>query len=355
MKQREEGAVSERPVWFAAANSGSGFVSFYEQVFDRPEIGRRYIIKGGPGTGKSSFMKRVAAHAEEHGMAVEYYRCSSDPDSLDGIILDGRIAMIDGTAPHCVEPSVVGARDEIVNLGEFWDGERLAERYNDVVSLQALKGAGYRRAYRFLSAALSVQENNAELLLPLIRWEKMRKAARRLLRELPRGDGFRLLPGLVSAIGMKGSVRLNTYEHVARRLFAVDDYYGVGCRFLACLIETAEEKACAVRVSYQPLCPSLPDAVLLEESGWCFVLGERETREPDGRVNMKRFVDVDRLRSVKAEYRWNLRLAEALTESAEEALSDAGRYHMELETLYGSCMDFDSLGKFVYSFCQKIQ
>lgn len=355
MKQRTEESAMEHPVLFAAANSGRGFVSFYEQIFDRPKIGRRYIIKGGPGTGKSSFMRAVAADAERKGMAVEYYRCSSDPDSLDGIILDGRIAMVDGTAPHCVEPKIVGARDEIVNLGEFWDGEALAERYNDVVSFQALKENCYRKAYRFLSAALSLQENNAELLSPLIQWEKMRQAARRQLRELPCGNGFVLLPALRSAVGMTGRVRLDTYERAARRLLAVDDFYGTGSQFLLCLIEAAVEKKCVVRVSYQPLCPTLPDAVFFEESGWCFVMGEDGDREPDGRINMKRFVDGERLRSVKMEYRWNLRMLEALTESAEESLAEAGRYHMELERIYGACMDFEALGKFVYSFCQKIQ
>ena len=355
MKQRSEESAIGSPVLFAAANSGSGFVSFYDRVFDRPGIKRRYIIKGGPGTGKSSFMRSVAEDAERRGMAVEYYRCSSDPDSLDGIILDGRIAMIDGTAPHCVEPKIAGARDEIVNLGEFWDGDALAERYNDVVSFQALKENCYRKAYRFLSAALSVWENNAELIRPLIRWEKMRQAARRQVRELPSGSGFELLPSLRSAIGMKGSVRLDTYERAAQKLFVVDDFYGTGGQFLLFLIEEAQKKACAVRVSYQPLCLTLPDAVLFEESGWCFVLGEQGAREPDGRINMKRFVDADRLRSVKVDYRVNLRMSEALLESAKESLAQAGGYHMELERIYGACMDFEALKKFVYSFCQKIQ
>lgn len=355
MKQRTDESAMGHPVLFASANSGNGFVSFYERVFDRPHIKRRYIIKGGPGTGKSSFMRSVAADAERRGMVVEYYRCSSDPDSLDGIILDGRIAMMDGTSPHCVEPKVAGARDEMINLGEFWDGDALAERYNDVVSFQALKENCYRKAYRFLSAALSVRENNVELIRPLIRWEKMRQAARRQLRALPSGGGFELLPALRSSIGMKGSVRLDTYEREARRLFAVDDFYGTGSQFLLCLIEEAQKKACAVRVSYDPLCLTLPDAVFFEESGWCFLLGTQGAREPDGRVNMKRFVDAERLRSVKVDYRVNFRMSEALLESAEEALAEAGEYHMELENIYGACMDFEALNKFVYSFCQKIQ
>jgi len=355
MKKKTEDAGSARSALFAAANSGKGFVSFYDGVFDRPEIRRRYIIKGGPGTGKSSFMKAIAAYAEQGGMAVEYYRCSSDPESLDGIVLDGRIAMLDGTAPHAVEPTLSGARDEIINLGEFWDGERLTEHYNDIVSFSALKANCYRKAYRFLSAAMAVEEINRELVSPSVRLEKMEQAAKRQVKEIPEGDGFRLLPGLADSVGMKGTVRLDTYEKQASRLIVLDDFYGTATLFLSCLIGEAREKKCSVRVSYQPIIPSLPDAVLFEESGVCFVVGAHGEREPDGRINMKRFVDGEAIKKIRVEYRMNRRLFDALLNSAVEALAEAGAHHFQLERIYSSCMDFDAQQKFTRSFCQKIR
>jgi hypothetical protein len=50
-------------VYFAASNSKDGFVSYFHECFDRPEIEKLYIIKGAPGTGKSKFMKDVASLA----------------------------------------------------------------------------------------------------------------------------------------------------------------------------------------------------------------------------------------------------------------------------------------------------
>ncbi len=359
MKQAKETNTSDKgsaakEVYFAAANSGRGFVSFYEPVFEGAEIRRRYILQGGPGTGKSSFMRQIAEHAEGLGMEVRYYFCSSDPDSLDGLILDGRIAVMDGTAPHTVEPKIPGARDEIVNLGEFWDGESLARCYNEIVSLGALKSAAYRRAYRFLSAAEEVSRVNRELVLPALRSEKMAGAVDRLARGIPRGKGYSLTPALLGAIGMKGSVRLDTYERAATRLFVVDDYYETGAYFLLAMMEEGRRRECAMTVSYQPLSPDLPDAVLFRESGICLILGEPQSREADGRVNMKRFVNGELLKDVKVDFRINKRMEDALLTSAVDALADAGRYHFELERIYVSCMDFDSLGKFTRSFCQKI-
>ena len=41
-------------VFFAGANSARGFVSYYDTILNDKKIERLYILKGGPGTGKSS-------------------------------------------------------------------------------------------------------------------------------------------------------------------------------------------------------------------------------------------------------------------------------------------------------------
>ncbi len=348
---------TEQPekVRFAAANSGRGFCSFYPSVFCGEEIQKRYIIKGGPGTGKSSFMRAVAEAVGTRGMTVDEYRCSSDPASVDGIVIDGRIVLLDGTAPHAVDTELPGVRDELVNLGEFWDGDRLLEYHNDIVSYTALKSHAYRRGYRYLSAAMEVEAAGAELVFPAVKEEKLRAAARRMLSEIPDGEGATLRAGLADSIGMRGRVRFSYYEQAAKKLFIVDDYFGTGTLFLSALIAEGQRKGLAMRVSYQPVNPECPDALLFETSGDCFVLGEYTEREPDGRVNMKRFVDAELLTPVKVEYRAGRRVWDALIEEACEALREAGRYHMELEKIYSSCMDFEAEKAFVKLFCEKIK
>lgn len=87
--------------YFLGANSYRGFCSMYDDFVFSPMIDRLYIIKGGAGCGKSSFMKTIADAANEAGRDVERIVCSGDTDSLDGIFIPGlRIAYVDGTAPH---------------------------------------------------------------------------------------------------------------------------------------------------------------------------------------------------------------------------------------------------------------
>ena len=73
--------------YFAASNSAKGFFSYYKECFDTPRIRHLYAIKGGPGTGKSRFMREVAECGEGAGWQCEYIYCSSDPDSLDGLFV----------------------------------------------------------------------------------------------------------------------------------------------------------------------------------------------------------------------------------------------------------------------------
>lgn len=89
--------------FFLGANSPDGFHSFYDQLIDLNTAKEVIIIKGGPGSGKSSFMKRAAAPLTDAGYLTEYISCSADPDSLDGIIFpELGLAFVDGTQPHAV-------------------------------------------------------------------------------------------------------------------------------------------------------------------------------------------------------------------------------------------------------------
>ena len=85
---------------FPGGNTAKGFYSYYDQIIGT-EATRLFIIKGGPGVGKSSFMKKIAQDMTEKGYDVELHQCSSDNGSLDGVVIPAlKIAMIDGTAPH---------------------------------------------------------------------------------------------------------------------------------------------------------------------------------------------------------------------------------------------------------------
>ena len=91
--------------YFLGANAPTGFYSLYDQLLPPERAQAVYILKGGPGCGKSTLMRRVAGWAEEAGLETEHILCSGDPDSLDALVLPALgTALVDGTAPHGMAP-----------------------------------------------------------------------------------------------------------------------------------------------------------------------------------------------------------------------------------------------------------
>ena len=105
--------------FLASANTCKGFKNNFNSI-NISSNGFTYILKGGPGTGKSTIMKRFGKSYEDKGYDVEYFYCSSDPESLDGVFIPKKnISIVDGTAPHITEATVPGIKEKIINVGAF--------------------------------------------------------------------------------------------------------------------------------------------------------------------------------------------------------------------------------------------
>lgn len=145
---------------FPGGNTSTGFYSFYEYILDK-EIAKRIIcIKGGPGTGKSTLMKTIGKTFFEKGYDVEFHHCSSDNNSLDGIVIKNlNIALLDGTSPHVVDPVYPGAVDEILNIGECWQEFGFEKDKDKVISTVKTISKKFKRAYRYFGAARNILDD----------------------------------------------------------------------------------------------------------------------------------------------------------------------------------------------------
>lgn len=157
--------------YFLGGNTASGFVSFYGQFCRGPED-FLWVIKGGPGCGKSSFMKTIGKAAENAGLDVEYVLCSGDPDSVDGVYLPAlHTGYADGTAPHVLEAVTPGAAGLYLDLGQFYDRIALQKERRAIELLQTRYRALYREAYARLviharpSCPLPAQEERKKRFL----------------------------------------------------------------------------------------------------------------------------------------------------------------------------------------------
>lgn len=342
--------------YFAASNSGAGFVSYYPEIFDPQCFGRLYLIKGGPGTGKSSLMRRVAAEAEARGLPVRCYACSSDPDSLDGVVVGcNRFAMLDSTAPHTQDTVLPGAGDELIDLGRFWNVERLSRARKEIVALNQQKKAAYSRAYGWLAGVQACDQNRLRMLEGCVNFPKLRSAARRYLRGMTPGGG-RVTPALIDSMGMRGRVCLDSMHADSARAYLLTDTRGGGNLFLRELLALCHELHNDAAVSWAPIEPTQINGIFLPRDRVAF-LDEAcagEPRAQDKRINLARFWLEPRLRAVRAELRQTARCREHLLAGANLAFADAREAHFALEQIYIDAMDFDALNAYCDALIERI-
>lgn len=92
---------------FFGASTPDGSVNYIENLTSGLE--RRYFIKGRPGTGKSTFLKKLAAAMQERGFGCQVYYCSFDRNSLDMVLVpELSFCVFDSTAPHELFPERSG-------------------------------------------------------------------------------------------------------------------------------------------------------------------------------------------------------------------------------------------------------
>ncbi|MHB1394727.1 MAG: hypothetical protein ACYCYE_17005, partial [Clostridia bacterium] len=172
---------------FPGGNTSKGFHSFYDQII--PEDAERiFVIKGGPGVGKSSFMRTIGEEFVNQGYDVELHYCSSDNRSLDGLVIKkANVALIDGTAPHVVDPKNPGAVDEILNLGEFWNESGLVKDKYDIINYNKQVRMRFYSAYRYLMSAKEMQDDIEAIIGEGADREKLNKLQVMLRYELVDG------------------------------------------------------------------------------------------------------------------------------------------------------------------------
>lgn len=308
-------------VFFLAANSGRGFYSLYDGF---PELRGVFlsIIKGGPGTGKSGFMRRISAAAKQSGLDTEEIICSGDPDSLDALYIPalGR-AWMDGTAPHVREPKVFAADAGYEDLGRFC-AHPLGK--NDAALAREIDRdykAVYAQAYRLLAAAAQTADCANETPLSCAGAEKISE----LIGEA--GEPGFIKRRFLRAVSCKGRVRLaGTLRELCPRAVMLSDE---GLEHAARL---AEGNGLSAVVCPQPLRPDKLDAVLLPERSLAFVsrAWERESTE-----------------SIEAECENQYApLLDELLDAACAQLAKAKGMHDELERVYRPYMDFSALTEY---------
>ena len=335
--------------YFASANGYTGFRSYFDAIYESRRFEKIIILQGGPGSGKSTLIKKAASTAAQYGLYHEILRCSSDTNSLDGAIIkhkNNRVAILDGTAPHVRGQEFAGVVDEIFNIGDFFDSDKLKKHKNEIFTLDFIKSGSYSKAHSELAVSSFFDTNikaefkkyfNAELFDAFIDDiindpQKENHDQKSIQKSLPIGTR------LISSFSKNGAHILNTPMLFGMRTVSVLGDFGEELILVKHFADRLKSKGFSVVEFPCALDENYLDCVICEEIALCITTLKNgsltiNANEFFGNDFESLIIDIKRLIDLREEFKNN----------AVSYLRSAAEYHAELEKIYTPCIDFASM------------
>ncbi len=318
--------------YFPGSNTPEGFYSFYRQGLAKME--RLFILKGGPGTGKSTLIRKLANDMIERGYDVELWQCSSDNDSLDGMLVPAlKLAVVDGTAPHVVDPVCPGAIDEIINLGQHWDKAFLQQNRKELQTLNQEKAACFNAAYQGL-AQVKEEMKAAEANLAPLPANELERQGEKLAEEIFQQNLPEIREFFAAAITPRGWVGFgDELTESCRHRYILQGRASAAAFVLAQVKEASVSKGHAVDIFYRAFAPTEIEMLILPglEVAIISESAPNITVKPEDTL-------IALAGGAAAEENWRQDLKGACA-----SLAKAKEVHRNIETYYVQAMDFEGV------------
>lgn len=330
---------------YASSNSFLGFKSYFNEAFDSEKFDYVLVIKGGPGCGKSSAMKRIVEALLPIAKTVEALHCSSDIGSLDGVIADGKqkIGILDGTAPHERDAVIPGATDYIWNFADFLDGSKVKRNKSEIVYLNQRKRSEYLKAYTELRFSYEYWVNIKAEYTKCLKNEQVNDAVVTVAKAFGAFDSV-YEKRLLSSFSKDGYTFIPNANHGGKQ------YSISGDKIRAAILssEIVQRSKCAKTAFISALDPCIFE-------GFSDINGNALSihSEDEPILNADDFFAL--APSSESDIEYLTRNTSLHLSNAQEHLRKASEYHAALESIYTPCMDFDALGENVEKTVEKIK
>ena len=326
--------------FFLASNSPKGFFSKMD-IFSKnlPKDWKCNIIKGSPGCGKSTYMKKLAQEIEDMDLNVEYIHCPSDPDSLDAVIFsDLKLCYVDGTAPHVIDPVFPGISGEIIDLSKLKNNNNIIKNKEKIFELNKICEEFYNRAQKYLIAFSSVLSSSIEYSIENIDTKFVKKISEKISKKFFKkslSKCAKQMIRLISSVGPKGLLfldqNLKFYEHVYQ---INDDLNLISDIIFKNILNLASERGYNTIVCLNPLSLSEKiEALIIPELSLAFANINRWQKFASNEKSLKfTLIDISELKSKIINE--DIEILDLLILQATKSMKNTFDFHVSLEKLY---------------------
>ena len=329
---------------FPGSNTAEGFYSYYASGL--MGMDRIFVLKGGPGAGKSTLMRKIGLACQERGYDIELWQCSSDTNSLDGVLIpELKVAIVDGTAPHVVDPRYPGVVDEIVNLGAFWDREKLCAAAETIKDLIDECSHAFKESYERLAVAGEREREILALRLSESDEIQLQKLEKNLINEIISKREPEVRHLFSSAITPEG-LEKNAFAIAAQmeRRYILQGPLGAGqSRVLQSLARAGEKANLALEIYHSPLLPDQVEMVIFPDLKIAAIAAEEipldQMKKGDKIISFHNCLRKEK----EEEINDLIALRDQMLAEGVSFIAAAHRLHDDLEVPYIAAMDFDKI------------
>lgn len=335
---------------FPGANTANGSYNYFSHIIPK-NVNRIFCLKGGPGVGKSSLMKKIAKEFIEKGYDLELHYCPSDPSSLDAVVINKLgVVLLDATAPHIVDPKDPGVIDEIINLGEYWNVEGLEGSRKEIVECGKDISNSFKRAYKFLKAAEPIYYDMEEKYNDCMDFGQVNLLTEHFIYELFKDASS---TGLYQKERHLFGTAITPIGHIdyadsilndVNKIYYLKGNIGTGkTTFLQRVVDKAVQKGMQVEVYHYPLIKEKIETIIIKDLDVGITISNLFKYKDT--IDIDKYLNKEKLHKYQSELDEDIDLFNNLINEGVSNLNKAKNKHDIIEAYYVKNMKFDEVNE----------
>jgi hypothetical protein len=278
------------------------------------------------------------------------------------VIKQAKVALLDGTAPHVVDPKNPGAVDEILNFGDFWNVEGFTVERDTILNFNKEVKFLFNSSYHYLNSAKEMQDDIEIAVEETVDKTKFSKLLLGLKAELTynlqavdkAGKERHLFDSAITPDGL-----MDYIDTLIKDSYKCYFFEGLHTKGISEILNVIAKEYLLngynVEIYHQPLNPERIETVLVEELGLAFTDNSKMKNKAYRIVDLDKVLIPEKLEGKMDTINKDKEMKSMLLEEAYKRVYMAKKNHDDMEKSYVPQMNFAAVTEFKKQIIERIK